>query len=415
MTGTFTRTAGPGPAAPTPHWLNQRRVTDYPRIFVIVYAVVAVAWFILADDMVDSDRKPIGYDFITFWAASWLALAGDAAAAFDALRILAAERIAVPASGHLYLWHYPPTFHLIVLPLALLPYLVSYATWVVSTCAGYVWVVRRLAPRPETIWVLMAFPGTFVNAFHGQNAFLIAALFGGAILLLEKRPVLAGILFGLMSFKPQLGLLVPVALLCGRQWTAFAAATMTTLAFACFSAAVIGLESWYAFFGNLSSVQSLLENGQLPLEKIPSVYAGMRLLGASGALAYGVHLVVAAVAALMVAVVWRRGGPLLLRGAVLVSGSLLIPPYLFDYDLTLLAIPIAILARDGIERGWLKGDREILLAAWLAPLAASVIADYIDLPVAKFVTIALLIACVRRCLARTEKLGALASSPLRSA
>jgi hypothetical protein len=402
-------------AVASAHWMTRKRVVAYSWICVAVYVVTAVAWVAMSTDLVDPKGKPLGYDFITFWAASFLALAGEAAASFDMMRIFAVEQLAVPASEKVFLWHYPPTFHLVVLPLALLPYLAAYAAWTAGSFVAYMLVLRRFVPRPEALLVLAAFPGAFINAFHGQNGFLTAALFGAALLHLEARPLVAGVLFGLLSWKPQLGLLVPLALLCGRHWTAFAAAAATTAAFAGLSAAVIGTDVWYAFFHNLPLVHTLLENGNLPWEKIPSVYAGMRLLGASGALAYGAHLVVAAIAAALVALVWRRGAPLPLRGATLVSGSLLIPPYLFDYDLTLLAIPIAILAWDGIRRGWLRGDREILLAAWLTPLVASVIADYIDIPVAKFVIIALLGIAVRRALAASESAGAfVAPSRLRA-
>jgi hypothetical protein len=400
----------------TAHWMTRERIVAYSWICVAVYAVVAIVWVVMSTNLVDAKGKPLGYDFITFWAASFLALAGDAAASFDMRRILAVQRMAVPAGTKVFLWHYPPTFHLVVLPLALLPYIVAYLVWTAGTFAAYLLVLRRFVQRPETLLVLAAFPGAFINAFHGQNGFLTAALFGAALLHLEARPVLAGMLFGLLSWKPQLGLLVPIALLCGGQWAAFAAAATTTLAFAALSVVVIGSDAWFAFLDNLPLVHSLLEQGQLPWEKIPSVYAGMRLLGASGGLAYGAHIAVAVIAATLVALFWRRGGSLQLRGAVLVSGSLLIPPYLFDYDLTLLAIPIAILAWDGIQHGWRKGDREVLLAAWLAPLLAPVIADYINIPVAKFVTVALLAISVRRCLATAETGRALAPPPpLRSA
>jgi hypothetical protein len=385
-------------AAPA-HWLSLQRVVVYPRIFAAIYAIAAIAWVALSAALVDIKGKPLGYDFITFWAGSLLALGGEAAASFDLARILAAERMAVPANGQVYLWHYPPTFHLVVLPLALLPYLAAYAAWVAATFAGFALVVRRLAPRPETLWLLLAFPGTFINAFHGQNGFLTAALFGGALLLLEKRPVLAGVLLGLMSCKPQLGLLVPLALLFGRQWAVLAAAAATTLAFAALSAVVIGTEAWLAFWNNLPVVRLLLDSGDLPWAKIPSLYIALRMLGLSATPAYALHALLALGVAATVAHVWRRGGSAMLNGAVLVTGGLIVPPYLFDYDLALLAIPIAILAWDGVQRGWLRHEREVLVAAWLAPLAAPGIAEWSGAPVAILCLVALFATAVRRAVA----------------
>jgi alpha-1,2-mannosyltransferase len=378
------------------HWLSLQRIAVYPRIFAAIYAIAAIAWVVLSTDLIDLKGKPLGYDFITFWAGSLLALGGEAAASFDLARILAAEQVAVPANDQVFLWHYPPTFHLIVLPLALLPYLLAYAAWLAATFAAFAWIVRRIAPRPETLWLLLAFPGTFINAFHGQNGFLIAALFGGALLLLERRPVLAGVLFGVMSCKPQLGLLVPIALLFGRQWTAFAAAAATTLAFAGVSAVVIGVDTWLAFWKNLPLVRLLLDSGDLPWAKIPSLYIALRMLGLAAPLAYALHAMLVLAVAAIVARVWRRGRSLILNGAVLVSGGLLVPPYLFDYDLALLAIPIAILAWDGVRRGWLRHEREVLAAAWLAPLAAPGIAAWLGAPVAVLCLLALFAIAVRR-------------------
>jgi hypothetical protein len=389
----------PAAAGADAHWLTLQRVTVYPRIFAAIYAIAAIAWVSLSVDFIDAKGKPLGYDFITFWAASLLALAGEAAASFNLDRIYAAERVAVPANESVFLWHYPPTFHLVILPLALVPYLVAYSAWIATTFAAYALVMRRLAPRPETLWLLLAFPGAFINAFHGQNGFMTAALFGGGLMLLDKRPVVAGIVFGLMSCKPQLGLLLPFALLFGRQWTAFAAAAATSLAFAALSTVVIGLDAWLAFWRNMPVVGILLDSGALPWAKIPSLYVMLRMVGLSAAPAYALHAFLAlGVAAAVMHVWWRCRGSLLLNGAVLVVGTLLIPPYLFDYDLALLAIPIAILGWDGVKRGWLRYEREVLVAAWLTPLAAPGIAEWLGVPLANLCLVALFAVAVRRAL-----------------
>lgn len=385
-----------GPAAPGAHWLTRERVVGYARVFIAVYLAAAIAWVGMSENLVDAKGKPLGYDFITFWAGSFLALAGEAAASFDMARIFAAEQIAVPGSDKLFLWHYPPTFHLVVLPLALLPYLWSYAAWTVATFAAYAAVVRRFAPRAETLWALVAFPGVFINAFHGQNGFLTAALLGAALLQLETRPLLAGVLFGLLSWKPQLGLLVPVALLCGRQWAAFLAAAATTLAFVGVSYAAFGAEPWLAFWHNMPLVRLLLDSGDLPWAKIPSLYVALRMLGLPAAPSYGLHAAMALAVFVAVARAWRGAAPAPLKAAVLVAGAVLIPPYLFDYDLALLAIPIAILAWHGVRAGWRPYEREVLVAAWLTPLVAPNIADQLGLPLAFAILLALFMLALRR-------------------
>jgi hypothetical protein len=378
------------------HWLTRARVIGYARIFVAIYLAAVALWMGLSEDMVDAKGKPVGYDFITFWAGSFLALAGEAAASFDMTRIFAVEQAAVPGNRSVYLWHYPPTYHLVVLPLALMPYLLAYAVWTAAGFGACAAVVRCFVPRPETLWVFAASPGVFINAFHGQNGFLMAALFGAALLQLEARPILAGVLFGLISWKPQLGLLVPIALLCARQWSAFAAAAATTVAIAALSLAAFGAEPWIAFWRNIPLVSVLLDAGRLPWPKVPSLYVALRMLGLAATPALVLHALAALAVMAAVAHVWRGHAPLRLRGAVLVAGALLMPPYLFDYDLALLAIPIAILAWDGLQRGWRPYEREILVAAWLTPLAAPGIAEHLGIPLAWPILIVLFVVAVRR-------------------
>lgn len=401
-------------STPQSHWLTASRLRVYPRIFLAVFVLMAAGWVLMSTDMVDPKGKPLGADFITFWGASWLALSGHAADAYDIGRIFAAEQVAVPASTSVFLWHYPPMFHLVVLPLALMPYLVAYCAWCAATFAACIVAIKRLAPRPETVWLLLAFPGTFINLFHGQNGFLTAALFGGAALFLKERPFAAGFLLGLMVYKPQLGVLIPLALICGRQWTALSGATAGAVLFAGLSAAVIGVDAWDAFIRNLPLVRQLLEQGALPWSKIPSIFISLRMLHVPQTFAYGVHAVFAIAVALAVALVWWRQAPLRLAMAVMVSSGVLVPPYLFDYDLAVLAVPLAILAWDGLERGWQRYEREVLVAAWLTPMLAPILGENTNIPLASVTLIALFVVAVRRALSAAPahaKIQAFAAAP----
>ena len=84
---------------------------------------------------------------------------------------------------------YPPPYLLICLPLAPLPYFASLALWLGATGAAYWRVLRAYAGA--RLRRILAFPAFLVNAGHGQNGFLSAALIGGGALLLDKRPVVA--------------------------------------------------------------------------------------------------------------------------------------------------------------------------------------------------------------------------------
>ena len=385
---------------PTPvraHWLTAERLTVYPRIFLAVFILAAVIWVLNSHEMIDPKGKPLGYDFMAFWGASSLMLQGDPAAAYDLGRIVAAEKVGVPALISPHPWFYPPMFGLVVLPLALLPYGWSLVLWLAVTLPGFIAILRRIAPAPQTAWLTLAFPGTYVNAIHGQNGFLVATLFGGAMLTLERRPVLAGILIGLLSFKPHFGLLIPLALICGRHWTAFFAATLTTIAFALASTAVLGVDSWTAFVGSMPMVADLLEEpDNLNWSNMPSAFASLRLLGVAIPIAYAAQATLALIAAAGVAWTWWRRASPPLAAAVLVSGSLLVSPYLFDYDTPLLAVAIALLAWDGHRNGWQWGEREILVAAWLMPVVATVVATATGLPLGIMCLVAVFAQSLRR-------------------
>ncbi len=358
-------------------WLNGARLAAYPRIFLVLYAALATGWFLLSKDLLDGSGKPLGYDFIAFWTASDLALQGRAIDAYDIEKIFAAAQTVAPGVRYLFAWHYPPVFHLAVLPLALLPYLWSYALWAAATLALYLGVLRRLVPGPYTIWLLLAFPAAFLNLMHGQNGFITAALLAAACMNLEKRPALAGLFIGLLCYKPQLGLLLPLVLIAGRHWRAFFSAAATTITACAAATLVFGIENWVAFWNNLPIQQQNLEEGLLYLFKMPTVFAAARLVGGGITLAYLLQAAVAlAVAALTVHAWYRRAGTLELRASLLAAALALISPYAYDYDMVVLALPIALLAADGLKNGWMPGMRTMLAAVWIAPLVLPVLAEH---------------------------------------
>ena len=372
------------------------------KALVLFYLLILGYSFIKSPDLASF----FGHDFLTFWAASYLTLSGDPVAPFDALQLLRAAQLALPDFDRPLLWHYPPTFQLIVLPLALLPYVPASIAWLVTTFLAYLAAMRRLVSHRDLLLLAAAFPAAVVNLRIGQNGFLSAALFAGGIALLRTRPVVAGVLFGLLSYKPHLGLLIPIALLCARQWTALFAAAMTVIAFAATSVAVLGLDTWLAFLNALTQVGERLDDGIVKWRMMPSVYVGMRVSGFGTAPAYAAHLAVAAFATIAVLWAWLRRVPFELAAAVLVSATVLVPPYIFDYDLTLLAIPIMVLATDGARRGWLKGERAILVVAWFSPILHTLNLQEYGVSLAPLCLIALLVIVLRRALVFADAYGA---------
>src|SRR5437016_3090912 len=191
---------GEEPQATAQHWLNAERVGVYSWMVVVIFAVIAIVWVGLSlPNLVDPRGKPIGYDFMAFWSAARLALAGRPEAAFDGATIAAIQHGAVPFLPNIWFpWHYPPIFLLVVMPLGLLPYPAALAAFVLATAAFWAALVRQILPDKRAWIVAAAAPAGLITLLDGQNALLTAGLAGFALLWLDRRPVAAGILVGLL-------------------------------------------------------------------------------------------------------------------------------------------------------------------------------------------------------------------------
>ena len=181
---------------------------------------------------------------------------GLAATAFDPAAHFAREQAIFGAATQYYAFQYPPVFLLVAAALAQLPYLPALALWQAATLALYLLAIRAIivsSPSPGRVgirgdWLLLAlaFPAVFINLGHGQNGFLTAALFGGALALLDRRPLVAGVLIGLMIYKPQFGLMIPLVLLATGRWRVIVAAAATVLVLLLLTLAAFGTEVWPA-------------------------------------------------------------------------------------------------------------------------------------------------------------------------
>ena len=379
-------------------WLIRRRLVVYAAIFVAMYAIAAVVWLAISSGGIDMNGKPIGSDFVNVWAAGSLALADQPAGVYDYNIHHEAQKAAfggehVPYYG----WHYPPMFLLAALPLALLPYLAALGLWMMATLPLFLLAIYRILPRRETLLLALAFPGVFVNLGHGQNGFLTTALLGGGLMLLERRPMLAGILFGLLTYKPQFGLLIPLVLLLGWRWDTIVVATATATFVAMVSVLLFGPETWIAFIDSLALTrEAIVEQGVTGWHKIVSVFAAARMSGANVAFAYLVQAAVGVCAAVTVLRLWTPAVPHGLKCAALVTATPLLTPYLLDYDLVILALPIAWLAADGLKRGFLPWEKVTLAAVWLLPMLSRLIAMGVSVPLTPPLLMVLLFLIFRR-------------------
>ena len=323
-------------------------------------------------------QAPAGADFALFWTASYLTLHGETAALYDHAYLGQREKELTGLPEGLA-WHYPPIFLLIVLPLALLPYHASLVAWLSITLAGYLLVLRRICPHPLTIFWALGFPGIAFNFLDGHNGFLSGALLGGGLLCLNSSPVAAGILLGALLYKPQLGILVPLALVAGRQWKALGAMLATTACLALVSALVFGYASWIGFLENIPFAERLTDM-PLYLRKMPTVYALTRLAGLGPKGAWILQLVFSIAVIIIVCRVWAQKSSMATKAAILVLGILLFTRHSFHYDYALLAIPLAWLWQEGQANGWFSLEPPLLLFGWIAPLLGMVLSVGLDWP-----------------------------------
>ena len=313
------------------------RVGTAMAILVILVAIAEFFW---------NAANPTDRDFVSFWGAAQLALAGDPAAAYNQAKLHAVQTATVTfVNGDGMPFPYPPIFLLLVMPLGLLPFAISLALWSAATFAIYFVLVRRMFPNSG--WLAAAFPPVFINAAIGQNAFVTASIFIGGMLLLQRRPFAAGLLLGCLVIKPQLGLLLPIAFLAARQWRAIAGAALSALGLLALGAVVFGLAATEAWLAQMPLYVTIGRDGLVGWHKMASVYAALRQAGAGLELAFAGHLLVAAAAALLVWRVWRSDSDATAKAGILAAATLLASPYVFPYDAVLLVVAFFWLAQRG--------------------------------------------------------------------
>lgn len=359
-------------------------------IGLIIAFIAALAWLgVTAHGLSDFKGRPLGTDFSDIYAAGRFIAQGHAAAAYDPARQHGEEQAIFGEATPFYGWHYPPFFLLVAAPLGHLPYLSALALWQAASFALYLAAMALLMRRLPLSglrtrdWLLfaIAFPAVFVNLTHGHNGFLTAALMTFALALLDERPLIAGLCIGLLVYKPQFGILIPLVLAATGRWRTFASATVTVLALAALVTALFGVDIWSAFLASTHFTRTeVLEQGGTGFWKIQSVFAAVRLWGGPVPLAYIVQGVVTLTVAVLLTRLWRSNAPFARKAAALPIAAILATPYSLDYDMMVLAPSIALLASDGLTNGFRSWEKTALAALWLVPVMTRSIADATHIP-----------------------------------
>ena len=302
----------------------------------------------------DANGQGIPTDFVNVWAAGKLVLEGHPALAYDwdIQKQVELALLKQDFPGY-FAWHYPPPFLFVASFLAQFPYAVAFIGWVSASILPYLAVMRAIVGRAFGLVLAIGFPMVLSNTLVGQNGFLTAALIGGTLYLLPTRKVLAGICLGLLTYKPQYGLLFPLVLIAASEWTVFFTAGATAIVVALASWLAFGTESWQAFFHWMPTFsQAFLVEGKATWWKLQSLYSLVRYLGGTEQIAWIFQWVLTAAVATTLVAMWRSNLRYSLKAAALAVGTLLTTPYLFMYDMMVLAVPVGYLVRVGLARGF---------------------------------------------------------------
>ena len=378
-------------------WLTAARATRLAWSFLAVSLLGALAWVATARHSIDLAGRPLGTDFASFWTASQMALAGRAVQVYDPAAHHAAQMAVFGPRVDEYAFFYPPLFLTICLPLALAPYAVSLGAWLTATGYAYAKVTRRFLGEGRVWWVpILGFTGVFMNAGHGQNGFLSAALFGCGVLLLDRRPILAGVVLGCLAYKPQLGLVIPIALLAGGRWRTIFGAAATVVVLGLASVGLFTAQAWQGFLAVSPLARTALEQNLVGFAKMPTAFAAVRLWHGPVALAYAVQALVALGVCGALIALQRKAYRAPAEGPAMVAAALLASPFMLDYDLVILAIPLAWLTREGLRTGFRSWEKFVLGAGFVVPLVSRPIMSMTGVPIGPLVVGAVFWLVLRR-------------------
>ena len=318
--------------------------------------------------ILDPAGYQVGRDFLNTWMGGKSAFSGGPAAWFDSDVYNAVVRKVTgdPNLPPVY-WSYPPHLVLFTWPFGLLAYLPAYALWCIVGLGLYVRVALA-GGVDRKFWLFLAVaPAVTVNIFLGQNGFLTAALLIGGLANLDRRPIVSGILFGILTIKPQFGLLLPVMLVLTGRWRVIASAVATTVVLVATTALWFGADIWIQYVQKVVPQQHLVlitaGNDAWPI--VSSAFVNARLIGLSGDWAWAVQAVSSCCAlAAVVWTFWRRRDPVLSQ-ALFVSATFLFSPWMLNYDMVVFGWVIALLRTRNDES---YADHALSLAVWTLPI-----------------------------------------------
>ncbi len=364
------------------NWLDGGRVRGYA-------VIVGLASLALLANSYFKAMGTEGTDFLAFWGAGHVTVAGDAAAAYD-LAVQEQVQTGTGSEGW-FAFVNPPPFLFVAAPFGALPFPLAWIAFVLVTYALWAWAAIAAFPR---LWpIALVFPGALIAAGHAQTGLLTGALLVGAASLLDKRPLIAGVLIGALIIKPHLALLLPFWLAAGGRWRAFVAAAGSVLALIGASWLAFGSETLLAYTTSWQASALIMASDDPEFYlRMATPYSQLRaFMPAAGALAINAALALVLIALAMLS--WRRfAGDSQASAAFVLAAAALASPYLFNYDLPFLIYPLLWLVQSGLTAGFRPYEKLALVALFVAPYATRAAALPLEInlmPLASLLVLAL--------------------------
>jgi len=361
-------------------WLKDPRAILTVRMwgFAAIPVLLVVFSTYLNQGLTNGIGKVIGEDFINYWMGAKFALSGHGIDVYDFKIFLDALQNFAKATLEPYLYGYPPHFLLITLPVAFLPFGPALFVWTLLGWAAVYAMVKPMLGLHNAILAVVASPAIFVNSLYGQNGALSAVCLGGGLLLLKSHPLVAGILFGVLSYKPHLGLLIPLALICAGHWRTFTSATVTVMTLVSVSIGLWGVDAWLAYMDRMAVVSQIFVHADGLWHRMPTTFVTAQLLGVNQTLSWALQMPALAAAIAAVVTVWRRPVSDSLKATTLVLATFLATPYAWDYDLVVLTVMFAWRLQDNAWRPW---EALALIMVIMLPFYSAMLIKTIGLPI----------------------------------
>ena len=350
----------------------ENRLAAYSFIVLCVYVFVFSYYTTIDLSSRDKLESPFGVDFAVYYTAGQMVTTGNLDNIYNVQEHHAAlEEVLNRKIPFNLSWVYPPTFLLAIVPFSYFSYYLALALWLIITFTLAVYSVYLTLPNHKSIALLICgFPGVLMNLRWGQNGFLNTAILGFGIYFVESNPIMSGLMFGLMTYKPQLAFFPLLFLLLTKKWKVLRWAILFSTITALASVIIFGYSIWINFINVFVHTSSALLTSvwETTAAIQPTLYSAFRIWGLKGYALQITMLIIAIIATLCLLWVWKKTNRFSIKGSVLIIGIFLTMPYYVQYDLMVLSIPLVLIAYDFLEYGYRPCELLILITLWLLPL-----------------------------------------------